>query len=404
MARFKTSLILILSLTIIFTACGSDVNNNVETFTVSTDEFIISVTETGELEAVNSKMIYTPDVSWQILSMLKITRIIEDGKQVETGEVLMEFDKTDVNKAIADATASLEISQAELRKADANHKSQLEELETNLEVAKLNQNISKLNLQMKQYTAEVERKNIELELEKANINLDRAQQEIDNKKGINREEINTLKLKVQQAQYKLDEAKRTLDMLTVKAPAPGIAIINKNWTTRQKWAINDQAWPGYPIIGLPDLSSMRANLEINEVDISKIKLGQRSIVRLDAFPDVEFHGKINDVATLARLKNRDSKVKIFDVVVLLDGSDEKLMPGMTVNCEIIIDKIPDVVYIPLDALFINEGQNFVYIKNGNGFEVRNVTVGEENDNFVIISEGLEDGDQIALRDPFELIN
>ena len=402
MPRMNRSVVIILFLVTLVSSCKHGLKEEIDCYTVKKGNFIISVTETGELEAVNSKMIFAPPIPWHIVSNLKITRMVEDGKQVEKDEVLMEFDKSDVLKTISDAEAELEIAKSELRKTKANHESQLDELVTNLDIAKLNHKISELNLKLKKYDAEVERKRIELDLEKATINLDKAEQEIENKKSIQKEEINTLELKVLQAQNKLDEAHLTMEMLTVKAPNPGIAIVRKNWRTGEKFTVNDQTWPGYPLVGLPDLSLMRVKVPINEVDIAKMDIEQKAIVKLDAYPDTSFTGHVTDIATLARNKDRESKVKVFDVIAVMDDNDDKLIPGMTVSCEIIVNNNQDVISIPLDALFKKDGENIVYIKNGSGFELRNVKVGEENDNFVIITEGLVEGDAVALVDPTEV--
>ncbi|MFC1724022.1 efflux RND transporter periplasmic adaptor subunit [candidate division KSB1 bacterium] len=402
MPKNSPVIVILLLFMILVSACKHSLNEEIDCYTVKKSNFIISVTETGELEAVNSKMIFAPPIPWHIVSNLKITKMVEDGKQVEKDEVLMEFDKSDVLKTISDAEAELEIAKSELRKTKANHESQLDELVTNLAIANLNHKISELNLKLKKYDAEVERKRIELDLEKATINLDKAQQEIENKKSIQKEEINTLDLKVLQAQNKLDEAKLTMEMLTVKAPNPGIAIVEKNWRTGEKFTVNDQTWPGYPLVGLPDLSLMRVKVPINEVDIAKMGMDQKVIVKLDAYPDSSYSGHVTDIATLARLKDRESKVKVFDIIALMDGNDEKLIPGMTVSCEIIVNNILETISIPLDALFKKDGENIVYLKNGSGFEPRKVKLGEENDNFVIIVEGLVEGDAVALVDPTEM--
>ena len=154
------------------------------------------------------------------------------------------------------------------------------------------------------------------------------------------------------------------------------------------------------MIGLPDLSAMQAIVQINEVDIAKIDTMQKSNIRLDAFPETVFHGKVSDIAALARNKEKDSKVKVFDITILLDESNEKLMPGMTVSCEIILNQIPDTLFIPLEALFNVAGGNIVYLKNGNDFEPHSITIGPENDDYVVIAGGLKEGDQIALMNPF----
>ncbi len=383
---------------LVLLSCQSKVRLNIETFKAKRGEFLASVTETGELKAVNSVMINAPSIDWRF-GALKVTQLVEDGAQVSVGDVLVEFDKAEVEKAIVNAKAGLEIARAELRKALAQQASQIEDLEAGFQQTKLQHRISQLNLEKASYESDIRKKEIELELEKAAITLEKAEKEIENQKSINKEEISKLELRVNQVGSKLKEAYDTLGKLTVKSPAPGIAIIERNWSTDQKIAVEDQLWPGWPMISLPDLSHMKVETPVNEIDISKIDTTLAAYIRLDAFPDTSFHGRVTDVATLARNKDRDSKVKVFDVTIVLDENDAKLMPGMTVSCEIIVDRINDVISIPMEAVFEKEGKTLVYVKKGSAFEPREVTVGQDNQDFIIISRGLEENEQVALIDP-----
>jgi HlyD family secretion protein len=381
--------------------CQSGSTRDVETHTVSRGEFVNSMTVTGELEAVSSKVVSAPAISWRF-GQLKITRIVDDGTQVEEGEVLVEFDKAEVEKSISDAQAELEIAEAELRKAKANHKSTIESMEIDLETTGLDHEIAQLRLEQAAFKADIDRKQVELQLETAGINLEKARQELANKKRVHVEEISKLELKRQQVQTKLAEAKETVAKLTVKAPAPGIAIIRKSWMTRAKFQVDDQCYPGWPMIGLPDLSQMKAKVEVNEVDIAKAVVGQESKIRMDAYPDTSFGAKVTEIATLARNKSKDSKVKVFDVTAELKEQDEKLMPGMTVSCEIMVEQIPDTLSIPLDAAFTREGETVVFLQSGSGFKTRKVVLGPENENHVIVISGLKAGDRVSLVDPTAL--
>ncbi len=91
-------------------------------------------------------------------------------------------------------------------------------------------------------------------------------------------------------------------------------------------------------------------------------------------------------------------MKVFDIEVTVDGSDEQLKPGMSALCKIITGTVPDVLYVPLEAVFENNDTTVVYVK-GHGFEQQVVKVGKKNNDYIIIEEGLSEGDQVALRDP-----
>jgi RND family efflux transporter MFP subunit len=271
-------------------------------------------------------------------------------------------------------------------------------MEADLEKSRIQHQIAKLNLDMADYKADIEKKKIELQLKNAAIDLDRVKEKIAKQKNINQQVLSKLALRANQAETKLEEALSTMERLTIKAPGPGISIIERNWSTDNKFQVDDQPWRGQYLIRLPDLSTMQAKVMVSEVDISKIKLDQTVKIRMDAYPDSSFNGKVVDVATLARNKDRESKVKIFDVTILIDGDDQKLMPGMTVSCEVLINKIPDTLFVPLEAVFKNDQGPFVYLKNGSDFDVRQISTGQESDDYVLIDEGLEENDEISLMD------
>ncbi len=378
--------------------CGGENDNRIETSQVHRGDFLFTVTETGELEAVNALTISAPQIPWN-LGSLKITKIVDDGTEVEANDILIEFDKGQVQKSMEDAQSELEIAQAELRKASATQKSQVKEMEADFEKAQLQLRIAQLNFELANHKSKIEQKKIELQLKNAEIDLNRAKEKIQNQIHINKQEISKLKLKVRQAQTKLEEAKGTIERLTVRAPAPGIAIIRRNWQTGNKFQADDQMWRGQQVLRLPDLTLMQAKVMINEVDISKIDTTQMATITMDAYPDTGFKARVINVAALARNKDRDSKVKIFDVVLLLEENDKRLMPGMTVSCEVLVDSIDDTLFVPLDAIFKDESGPYVFLKNGSEFKKQPIKTGPENDNFVVISEGLEENDKVSLVNP-----
>ncbi len=190
--------------------------------------------------------------------------------------------------------------------------------------------------------------------------------------------------------------------MTVISPADGLAILGKNWSTNSKWQVGDQPWSGTPLIQLPDLSEIKVDAEINEVDISKIKTGQKVEVKLDAFSNSSFSGKVTSVATLAKYKDqRKSKIKVFPVAVVLNEISKELMPGMTVNCRIIVDKIDNVFYIPSEAVQNIGSISRVYLKSGSSFQEVEIKTGLVNNDYIIVEDGLKEGDEVALSVPEE---
>lgn len=355
--------------------------------------------EEGEIEAINSTNILSPNISWRY-GNLKITQMVKDGEEVEAGDTLIVFDPSEVNREVLDAESRLEMNLAELEKLEAQHQSDMEELKADYEVTRLSQEISRIRFESAVHEADIRRKEIQLNLEKANIALARAKEQIDNRIKIQKEEVKQRKLSIAQDQNRLDEAQETLQKLHLISPTPGIAIINRNWSTGLKFQIGDQTWSGFPVIQLPDLSALRAVVRINEVDIAKVKSGLQVEIKPDAFSDSIYSGVVTSVANLAVNKEGSTKIKVFPVEVDIREKSEKLLPGLTVSCRIIIGKVENALLVPIDAVMSDGVQSFVYRKTVSGYEKVVVETAERNSDFMVITKGLEEGDKVALTDPF----
>jgi HlyD family secretion protein len=289
----------ILSLSIVLmvltTGCQQKKQQEVPETKVMKGTFYIEMYEEGEVEAIKSINITSPNISWRY-GNLKITQIVKDGTEVHAGDTLIVFDPSEVRKAIVDAESSLEMSMAELQKLEAQHQSDIDELKADMEITRLSHEISNIRFESAAYESDIKKKEIRLNLDKAAIALERAQEQIENRSKIQIEEKKQKELSINQNERRLKEAHETLEKLFLISPSSGIAIINRNWTTDNKFQVGDQCWSGFPLIQLPDLSALRANVKINEVDIAKITKGLQVEIKPDAFSDSVFHGEVATVA------------------------------------------------------------------------------------------------------------
>jgi len=380
-------------------ACGNQSNEEIPMADVKRGVFYLNINEEGEIKATRSANISSPNISWRYGS-LKISYLVNDGSEVKGGDTVVVFDPSEVRKAIVDSESRLEIRKAELEKLQAEQESDMDGLKADLEVTRLSQQISKIQFESATYEAEIRRKEIQLNLEKANIALDRAVEQIKNKEKIQHEEIKQKKLEITQAKNELNDAYETLNKLYLVTPAPGFAIINRNWSSGLKFQVGDQCWSGYPLIELPDLSELKAVVQINEVDISKISKGLRVEIKPDAFSDSVYQAGVIDVANLAVSKDRNSKVKVFPVDILIKNPGKNLLPGLTVSCRIIVDQIDDVIYVPIEAVKTSPEGSYVFLKTTGGFVQREVELGASNTDYVIVTDGLKERDRVTLSDPF----
>jgi multidrug efflux pump subunit AcrA (membrane-fusion protein) len=389
----------IILLLVLQVSCRGKDNADTEVTTVKRGTFLEELTEQGSVQAVNSISITAPVISYRYGS-LKLARIVEDGEEVRKGDTLMIFDPSEIKRAIIQAEQQLDIANAEYEKLRSSQQSEIEDLEADLELTAISQEIARINFETATYEPEATRKEIKLRLESATIALDRAKEQIENKKIIHKEDLLQKSLTINQLKTTLADANTSMNSLFVVSPANGIAIKEQNWSTQLKWGVGDQPYSGSKLIELPDLEQMRAEVKINEVDISKVLPDQRVEIRPDAYSDSSYTGKVEHVANLAQNLDYKSKIKIFPVQIRIEGKSKTLLPGLTVSCKIIVSEIPDVLFIPLESLFNELGTDYVYVKSGSGFKRQNIKTGSVNANYVIVKEGLKENDIIALSNPF----
>lgn len=395
----KISCFLVLTLSVLNSCKKEETVQDVPSVKVQQGIFYLEMYEEGEIEAINSITLSSPTIPWRY-GNLKITQIVKDGAEVQAGDTVIVFDPSEVQRGVVEAESRLQMSYAELEKLEAQQQSELEELQADYEVTRLSHEISKIRFESSNYESEIKKKEIKLNLDKANIALQRAKEQINNRIKIQKEEIRQKKLSIDQDINRLDEAEETMKKLYVISPASGIAIINRNWSSGIKFQVGDQCWAGMPLVQLPDLTHLRANVKINEVDISKITKGLKVDIKPDAFSDSVYTGQVTNVANLAVNKDDKSKIKVFPVQIHIDKSDEKLLPGLSVSCRVILGKIENALFVPVVAVFSEAGKNYVYKKTVKGYEKTEVETGDSNTDFVVILKGLSKSDKIAMTNPF----
>lgn len=391
--------LLIILFTVLMSIFSNDTNEMVPEFTVKKGNFLISITESGELKAKRSNMILAP----RIRGELKITFLISEGQIVEAGDTVIKFDASEGLNKLREIEAQYELALSDKEKLIANQQSAEAQAESSLKSAKLSLELSKLNLNQMRFEAPAEQQKAKLQYQKDSLSFIQTLQEFESKKIIRKSEMARMQIEISQKRSNLEKAKKEIDDLTLTAPTRGLIVYEHNYRTDQKFQVGDAPWPGQSVITLPDLTDMESRTYVNEVDVSKIKNGQSVQVKLDAFQDTVFSGTISSVAKLGKKKNEESNVKTFDIIVDIKEHSEKLKPGMSTSNKIIVSKIPNVIFIPQEAVFEKENKHFVFIKNGSGYEERFVTTGEKSEDYIIIKKGLTEGDVIALKNPKEVV-
>ncbi|MFK7765860.1 MAG: HlyD family efflux transporter periplasmic adaptor subunit [Mariniblastus sp.] len=199
---------------------------------------------------------------------------------------------------------------------------------------------------------------------------------------------------------RLKEYQKSLDAHIMVAPQDGtLAFANNDWRGNgEKLHEGAMVYQNQPVFVLPDMSRMEVKLGIHESLVSKIKPGQRAIVRVDAFSSFAMKGRVKSVSPLSA-STRWEPSNNYTVVVTIDEIPEglKLKPDMTAKAEIVVGQYDNILAVPIQAVASFGRKKFVFVENSNReFEPQEVSVGNSNISFVEIESGVDEGDVVAL--------
>lgn len=373
-------------------------SSSLATYTSIRGEFVIDLEERGDLEAAAK---ITLSVPGNVRHSMRIKELVADGALVEEGELLVQFDTSDAEERVIQRQDELDNANAEFVGTTARIESKMKELKNNLISQQYTYEQAKIRFEMLKFEAESRRREGELNLKKAGLALKQAETKIESQIIIDQADLAKAAVRVKQAEMRYNQAVGQLNALTINSPKAGFVVLhevyNRSTRTHEKVKVGDSPHRRMPLVSIPDLSTMIVKTTINEVDIRRVETGQQASLTLDALPGAVYHGVITNIGTLAH-RNEGTDTKVFDVEITIDNTDERIKPGMTAQCSIITERLADQLYIPLDSVFEKDGTTIVYVENG-GFRQRVVKVGKKNKNFIIIKDGLEEDEKVALRDP-----
>lgn len=364
-------------------------------------KFEIIVTTTGELQAENSTDITGPDFaqSRRIRVMdIEITDLVPEGTEVQEGDYVATLDRTSFDNTLKDELERLETYENNLEVRILDTAVSLSNLRDNIKNLRFAVEEAEITLEESKFEPPTTIRQAEISLDKAKRSLEQAIRGYELKVEQARSDMRTIQNQLSEQRQRVADIQNILENFEIKASASGMVIYYRD-RSGSKRRIGSSISPWDNVVAtLPDMSSMISKTYVNEIDISKVSVGQKVEIVVDAFPDKQYTGTVISVANIGeQLPNADAKV--FEVVIKLDSTDLILKPSMTTANKIITKTIDDVTYIPLESVMTgSDSIPFVYLRNGTK---QIVVLGESNENNVVIEQGLEPGTKIYLNTPDE---
>ncbi len=367
---------------------------------VKRSDFHIVVTTSGELRAPKFVNITGPQNMQQaeIWNGVKIQSIVAEGTQVKEGDVVADLDRSPVASKLADVGLALTKAQAQFEQASLDSTLNLSKAREEMHNALLSLEEKSLAKEQAKFEAPSVRRQAEIDYEKASRLLKQDSADYKTKVEQAKAKMREVGADLERQQNKLQIVKDVMTEFTIKAPASGLVIYIKDWQGKKR-GVGGQVSPWDPAVAtLPDLSIMESVTYVNEIDVRKLSVGQPVSLTLDSDPSKKLSGKVSAVANVGE-QRPNSDAKVFEVKVAVEKPDTTLRPGMTTGNAIETYTLKNVLHIPLEAVASDSGVTYVYKRNGSSVVRQEVLTGAMNDDEIVVTRGLAEGDRVLLSAP-----
>jgi HlyD family secretion protein len=361
-------------------------------------DFPLIISATGTLEAVRSVSISPPQIRRE--RRFKLMRMIDEGTVVSEGDFLMEFDTSDISSRLRDETANFQSVQEERQKKRSDSDIQLKNLKLSLEQAK--SDLEKLEVKLSSQVDLISG----IEIEKIRIQRDAAKIKVDflEKKVKYQTESGQLDLQISRSneshyRSRMDDLMDAMDSYTVRAPVSGVVIYKRDWNNEAK-QVGSNIFAMDTVMEIPDLSSIRAKVQIDEIDSGKVKMGQDANITVDAVQGRSFGGEVTSIGSILKQASFDRPQKVNDTYVEIKDADTKMLrPGMNLKAQIRVGEYKQVVVIPLSSIQERDGRSFVQVwqPQTKSFDWREIQLRTNDGMTAVVESGLNAREKIRAK-------
>ena len=361
----------------------------------------------GEINGLVATVIRAPKILGDReleLWSLKIIDLTQDGKNVKKGDFVIQLDGNEIMSGMREQQQDLEKDMADLNNAKIDSTVTLTNMREEIKNAMLDLEYNKIDLEQSVYESEAYQR-------KAQMTYQKAENDIAKKRRDYLLEQNKLKMRVGRSEDRVERTQKRIAkyeeaMLAARITAPedGILIFGKSWDGKKYSKDDDVSTYEFapPIATLPDMSKVISEIYVKEIDIAKIKVGDSVRVTFDALAGLIIKGSIKTIARVGE-SHKDFDMKVFKVVIHLDNTNEGLKPAMSSNNDIILANANNVISVPVNSVFKENGLKYVYLKTADSIRKQEIKTGFENETSVLVEEGLKEGDLVVLEPPLEKV-
>lgn len=358
--------------------------------------FVKALRLTGIIESVRYHNVAAPrlvGVSGPGSNTLIITKLARGGAQVAAGDLLVEFDRQNQLKAAFDKRSEYLDLEEQIRKKRAEHEQARAKDDAELGVAANGVDTARLEMKKNEFVAKILAEKNTLRMEEAQARLKQLQDTCELKRRAEAAEVRIIEIQRDRARTAMQQAEQNASRMVVKTPLPGVVVLRMSWRGGQMVEIQEgeEARPGMPIMLVVDPSAMLVRVKVNQADLHLLRAGQPAKISLDAYPGLEFSGRVEQVAPVGTTSRLTDRVRNFVAIVSIQGNHPKLMPDLSAAVDVELERVDNAIVLPRDAVAGEKGNFSVQVMDDDRPRSRTVTLGPMNDYEVVVASGLEPG-------------
>jgi multidrug resistance efflux pump len=335
---------------------------------------------------------------------LTLQDAVKPGSMVKKGDVVAEFDRQYMLTRLDDYRASVAQMEASVRKLQAELEVEKKAHEQTIGVAKATLDKALLDIKTIPVMGKIDSEKLKLAAEEAEARYKQLLSEVKFVEVGQRAQLRNAEIELQQSRIELKRAEANADRMMLKAPIGGLVVMQNVFRSGEMAQIQpgDSLYSGMMFMQIVDPSSMIVTATVNQADVDSLRIGAKANMRFDAYPELELPGHVFSVAAVTRPGGaRANYVKEIPVVIKIDKIDPRVIPDLSVSVDVEVEREENTTFAPVAAVFKDTAADapYVFVRNGNTWEQREVQLGIASNIHVSIRSGLRPGEVVATELP-----
>jgi len=350
----------------------------------------------GTTQASRSFVVLAPRLEGAQVGSMVITKLAPAGVQVKRDDVLVEFDPQAQMKDYLDKKSTYENLASQVAQKQADEEIARAKDDTAMKQAEDELKRAQLEVQKNEIVSRIDAEKNQEAVDEADATLKQLKETYALKRAAGAAAIHIVEIQRDRAKAAMDYAQGNAAKMVVRSPMQGVVVYNTIWLGGRMGTVQegDQVRPGVPFLQVVDPSQLEVRVEVNQVDLRNVHLGQKAEMHLDAYPGLALPATLEQLSPLGHQGQFSELVRTFAMQFAVQGQDQRLLPDLSAALDLDLGSASKELVVPRQSIGCEEKKCFVWVKSGGSFDKREVKVGRTNDLEAVVLSGLAEGDVV----------